>query len=355
MMSKFQREFFLKTHPGHCRIAPYAVALSVLIFLLANACHAQGRATEPPLGSAHGEHIVILGGGFAERLQYFGYFEALLIRHANARELVIRNMGWSGDEVALMPRPYNFIVSAGTGAPDDPYSGNGSAFTADADHRILTAHLESQKTDTIFLCFGANESFKGKGGLEKFAADYQKLIDHLLDQQFNGQSPPRLLMVSPLAQEKLSGPFSDPRRRNEDLERYTGKIAEIAKENDLFFVDLFAPTHLEMNRTGGKPLTIEGLQLNSHGQRVVAEALTSELGIKDPWSDEYEPLRKLVVEKNKQFFFRWRPINGEYVFGRRRTPFGVVSFPPEMEQLDNGVAELEQRIHVEAKRLNPQP
>ncbi|MGY8690121.1 MAG: hypothetical protein ACKVHP_20590, partial [Verrucomicrobiales bacterium] len=92
-----------------------------------------------------------------------------------------------------------------------------------------------------------------------------------------------------------------------------------------------------------------------HGQRVVAEALTSELGIKDPWSEEYEPLRKLVVEKNKQFFFRWRPINGEYVFGRRRTPFGVVSFPPEMEQLDNGVAELEQRIHVEAKRLNPQP
>ena len=304
----------------------------------------------PPLGTAQGERVVILGGTFAERLQYFGYFESLLFSHERSRDLVVRNMGWSGDEVALMPRPYNFIISAGTGAPDDPDPGYGEAFEADIDHRILTAHLQAQRADTILLCFGANESFEGEAGLDRFASDYQKLIDHLLSNKFNGRTPPRQILVSPIAREKLGTPHGDPAEQNENLEIYSARIAEIAKQNDLLFVDLFTPTFGRMSRREGESLTIDGLQLNAHGQKFVAEILATGLGITEPWSETLEPLRKLVVEKNKQFFYRWRPINGEYVYGRRRTPFGVISFPPEMKQLDQAIADLEKRIHAEAKK-----
>ena len=87
----------------------------------------------------------------------------------------------------------------------------------------------------------------------------------------------------------------------------------------------------------------------------MAEELARGLGITDPWSEKMEELRQLVIEKNKQFFFRWRPINGEYVYGRRREPFGIVSFPPEMAQLDEMIAGLDKDIHAEAKKLNPLP
>ena len=308
---------------------------------------------EQALGTAKGERVIILGGTFAERMQYFGYFESLIARSQSSRDLVFRNMGWAGDEVALQPRSYNFIRSAGTGVPDDPNPGYGDAHTPDADHRILTEHLKAQKADTLLLCFGANESFKGKAGLSKFASDYQKLIEHLSKHKFNGKTPPRLILVSPIAQEKLGEPYPDPQKRNENLKLYSEQIGKIAKKNDLVFVNLFVPTQVKMSDTKAEPFTIDGYQLNDRGQRMVAEELAATLGITDPWSDELESLRKLVVEKNKQFFFRWRPINGEYVYGRRREPFGVVSFPPEMQKLDEMIADLDQQIFAEAEKLNP--
>ncbi|NOX98759.1 MAG: SGNH/GDSL hydrolase family protein [Verrucomicrobia bacterium] len=306
---------------------------------------------EPSFGTAKGERVIFLGGTFAERLQYFGYFESLLTRHESARELVVRNMAWPGDEVALMPRPYNFVISAGTGVPDDPTPGFGFSFESDADHETLMAHLEAQKADTILLCFGANESFKGKAGLSKFASDYQKLIEHLSPKKFNGKSPARFIIVSPIAQEKLGAPYSDPQHRNQNLKLYAAKIAEIAKKNDLLYVDLFTPTFAQMKQSRGKSFTIDGSQLNTHGQRMVAEILAAGLEITDPWSDKLETLRKLIVEKNKQFQFRWRPINAEYVYGRRRDPFGIISYPPEMAEWDKIILGLERKIHAEAKKL----
>ena len=322
-----------------------------LLALLISFISISSKAAESYLGSAKGERVILLGGTFAERLQYFGYFESLLTRHESERNLLVRNMAWPGDEVALMPRSYNFVISAGTGVADDPDPGYGFSFESDADHETLMAHLEAQKADTIFLCFGANESFKGKAGLSKFASDYQKLIEHLSSKKFNGKSNARLIIVSPIAQENLGAPYSDPKDRNKNLKLYAAKTAEVAKISDLPFVDLFAPTFTQMSQSQGKPLTIDGSQLNAHGQKVVAEALATGLGITDPWSDKLEPMRKLIVKKNKQFQYRWRPINGEYVYGRRRDPFGVISYPPEMAEWDKLIAGLEIKIHSEAKKL----
>ena len=56
-------------------------------------------------------------------------------------------------------------------------------------------------------------------------------------------------------------------------------------------------------------------------------------------------------DKNQQFFYRWRPVNSEYVVGRRVEPFGAVNFPPEMRKLDDIVAGREQQIWAQARAL----
>ena len=46
-----------------------------------------------------GDHVAFVGGGLADRQQHYGHLEAL-IHKANAdKELVVRNLGFSGDEV----------------------------------------------------------------------------------------------------------------------------------------------------------------------------------------------------------------------------------------------------------------
>ena len=66
---------------------------------------------------------------------------------------------------------------------------------------------------------------------------------------------------------------------------------------------------------------------------------------------QLEALRAEIREKNQQFFYRWRPLNAEYVVGRRVEPFGSISFPPEMRQLDEIVTDLDNRIWKRAKAI----
>ncbi|REG92787.1 SGNH/GDSL hydrolase family protein [Algoriphagus antarcticus] len=89
-----------------------------------------------------GRRIVILGNTFAERFQYFNYFEPLLYKNFADLDLTVRNIGWSADEVRLQPWPYNFST--------------------------LDGHLTLQKADIIFACFGLKEAFKGSDSLLKF-------------------------------------------------------------------------------------------------------------------------------------------------------------------------------------------
>jgi len=267
---------------------------------------------------ARGDRIAVLGGTLAERMQYSGYVETLLHLRFPGHNLTVRNLGWSGDTVDLMPRPLGF--------------------------GDLESHLTRLKADVILLCFGGNESFDGKDGLDKFRRGLEKLIERLRARSFNGKTPPRLVVVSPIAHEDIGGRFPDPRRHNYDLERYTRAMAEVARARDLPFVDLFKPTRAKMRARS--QLTINGIHLNERGQRLLAEELT-----RLKYQPAYDSLRQLVVEKNRLFFLRWRPVNGEYVFGRRKKPFGVLTYPPEMAQLDQMIAEMDERIHAEAKRL----
>jgi len=50
------------------------------------------------------DHICIIGNQLAERLQYEGWLDTLLHARFPRHDLVIRNLGFSGDEVATRVR-----------------------------------------------------------------------------------------------------------------------------------------------------------------------------------------------------------------------------------------------------------
>src|SRR6185436_13656843 len=136
-------------------------------------------------------------------------------------------------------------------------------------------------------------------------------------------------------------PGVDVDARNRELERYTEVMRRVAAARQVVFVDLFTPTKRLMNATGNSPaLTINGIHLNEAGDRIVAGLLMESLGFDPRQMKEatgaglkaLEGLRAAIHEKNLQFFYRWRPVNAEYVVGRRVEPFGSINFPPEMRQ-----------------------
>ena len=123
------------------------------------------------------------------------------------------------------------------------------------------------------------------------------------------------------------------------------------------FVDLFTPT-LALMAQGGAALTINGIHLNEEGDRIVAQLLMAGLGFdrsrRPATADDVrrlDALREVIRGKNQQFFYRWRPVNAEYVVGRRVEPFGSVNFPGEMKQLDALVAAGDRQIWKRAQAL----
>jgi len=304
-----------------------AVAGLLGVAFLTTSIEAQQKGNDALLEFKENDRVVLIGNTFAERLQHFGQFETRLQLAVPDLNLTLRNLGWSADEVDLMPRPLDFGE--------------------------LEEHLADKKASIILMCFGANESFDGKEGLDAFRAGMAGLLDRLRGKSFDDRGPVRLVMISPTAHEQLPVPFPDPRERNAMLELYTQEMAAFCGVNSLPFVDLFHPTLSLMAEHPDTQFTINGIHFTSEGYAIVADILAARLGLKVPEiATSTEPLRQLVVEKNKQFFLRWRPINGEYVYGRRKEPFGIVSYPPEMAELDRLTNELDAKIHEEARRLS---
>lgn len=277
-----------------------------------------------------GDRFVLIGNTLAERMQHFNNFEALLLTRFPDLELTVRNMGWSADTVTLQPRPLNF-----------------------GDMR---QHVLGQKPQFILAFFGMNESFDGEAGLR----DFEAKLDAFIRSYTQGPAPvPRFVLVSPLAHERLPQLVHvDVEARNADLARYTEAMGRVARANNVLFVDLFtASARVMMTETA--PLTTNGIHLNDHGDRVVAELLLHGLGIdpppipaEGPVHERYELARAAIGEKNRQFFLRWRPVNGEYVFGRRVEPFGSVNFPVEMKALDQIIAGLDKNVWQKAHAVH---
>ena len=205
-----------------------------------------------------GDHISIIGNTLADRMQHDGWLETYLQSRFPKHELVLRNLGFSGDELTIRLRSANF------GSPDD--------------------WLSSGQTDVVFAFFGYNESFAGREGLEKFKQDLGSFIKSTLNHKYNGRSAPRLVLFSPIAHEDLHDRnLVDGAENNQRLALYTDAMKQVALANTIPFVDLFHPT-LAPTRLPRAPLTINGIHLTEEGDRRLAEVIDTALFPRFPGS-----------------------------------------------------------------------
>ena len=287
---------------------------------------ARGGAPEH-LALDKGDRVILIGNTLAERMQYFGHWETLLHSRFPELELVVRDLGWSADELTLRPRSLDYD-----------------------DHGHT---LEAEKPDVVIAAFGFNESFGGEPGLERFRGDLEAFIDETTGTAYNGEAAPTLVLLSPIAHEDLGRrTLPDGSENNANLALYTEAMADVAASKGVLFVDLFHPT-MDGYAGDDEPWTFNGVHLTDGGDRKLAPILDEALFGPRPGpgsiAADMDALHAAVQEKNKQFYYDHRAINGFYIYGGRKEPFGVVNFPAEFAKLRRMVEARDRRIWELAK------
>ena len=163
------------------------------------------------------DHISIIGNTLADRMQHDGWLETYLQSRFPKHDLVIRNLGFSGDELTIRLRSANF------GTPDE--------------------WLTRTKTDVVFAFFGYNESFAGEAGSASSRRTSTSFIKHTLGQKYNGKAH---AAAGPVLADRPRGPARpQPARRQREqraaraLHRGDGRGRQGEQRP---FVDLFHPT-----------------------------------------------------------------------------------------------------------------
>ena len=258
-----------------------------------------------------GDRVVFLGDALFERDGKYGCIETALSLAFPDRKLTFRNLGWSGDNV--FARSQDYFDQKGDG------------------YARLIAHVKRLKPTVMFLAYGANESYAGEAGLAEFAAGYRRLLDDV------EKTNARFVLLSPIRQENLGPPLPDPAPQNRDRQLYAAEIKKLAAERGHRFVDFF-----DRFTSSGGPLTYNGIHLDQRGYQELAKTICRELGLPVPSFDGHDELRRSIVEKNRLYFYRWRPSNETYLFGHRKHEQGNNAV--EIPQFDPLVAAKEQQI-----------
>ncbi len=367
--------------------------LSIIVFLcglLALGLSGPNSASAQTAGFElrDGDRVLLLGSTLIEREQSYGYWEAMLTARNANKNLVIRNLGWSGDTVFADAR-------AGFGTAADGF-------------REMKELVEALKPTVIFVNYGANEAFEGEAGLPRFREGLKTLLD-MLD-----GTKARICLIAPPPQERLGPPLPDPAPYNRSLALYRDVLRDTAAQRGYGFVDLFA-LFGELKLDAGERLTDNGVHLTAYGYWRTAEAVAKGLGLTEaaektelrekppasskplkvtrsslplavppgasasaalhiahqtvigagldegqhilmvdgepaakasaeqwakgvvlesgPDFEQAEKLRRAIIRKNELYFHRWRPQNVTYLFGFRKHEQGqnakeIVEFDP---------------------------
>ncbi len=241
-----------------------------------------------------GEHIAILGNALPDRMQHSGYFETLVQGYYPQHNLVFRNLSAAGDEVSTWHRSENF------GTRDE--------------------WLQKVKADVILAFYGFNEATRGPGELEKFKSDLDTFLKDLKEKNYSGKGSPRIVLVSPIADERNRDlNYPDPARNNANIALYTAAMKEVAAAHQVQFVDLYGPSLNLYNEAAnrGRSLTVNGHYLTDEGDRLLAPILFEAIFGNKPSSRDLEKLRQAVNQKNWQWHQRYRTIDGYNVYGGR--------------------------------------
>jgi lysophospholipase L1-like esterase len=194
--------------------------------------------------------VVLIGNTLIEREQRYGYWETALASRYPDRNIVFRNLGWSGDTVFGE-------AQAGFGTAADGF-------------RHLKEHVEALKPTVIIVGYGANEAFAGEAGLPRFRAGLGTLLDALTP------TKARIVLLSPLRQEDLGRPLPDPAEQNRNVGLYRDALHQVADERGYRFVDLY---DLLAEAAKSSQLTDNGIHLTAYGYWRAAAAVEQGLGL----------------------------------------------------------------------------
>jgi hypothetical protein len=272
-----------------------------------------------------GDRIVLLGNAFFEREGSYGHIETHLAVALAEKEIAFRNLGWSGDTVFCEARSY-------FGPPQEGFD-------------RLKRHLQLVKPTLVIASYGGVAAFEGEAGIEKFVSGYKRLLDMVKE-----TTGARIVLMSPPPCEQHGAPMPDMAPQNKRLALYRDRIKELAKQRAYGFVDLLGAMGEGVKRPE-RIETVNGVNYNDYGYRKLAPVLGRAMGIESaPASEEAEALRKLVIEKNRLFFNRWRPQNETYLLGFRKHEQGKNA--KEIPLYDPLVAAKDKEIQKLAKKLS---
>jgi lysophospholipase L1-like esterase len=281
----------------------------------------------PPFSWKDGDRVVLIGDDLIEREQQSGNLETEITLRNPDKSITFRNLGWSGDTPGGIAR-------AGFGKPEDGY-------------RHLVEHVLALEPTVLIVGYGMTDSFDGAPGLPRFTQAMNRLLDDL------ARTNARVVLLSPIAHENLGPPLPDPDDHNRSLVLYRNALRDIASQRKAWFVDLLgAPPAGSRPRDPDQARTSDGIHLNERGYRemghAIAEVLAGPSRPRPPDDAQAEALRQAIIEKNRLYFYRWRPQNETYLFGFRKHEQGnnareIPLFDPLVEQKENEIARLRRK------------
>lgn len=215
-----------------------------------------------------GDRVVFIGDTLVERAQNSDYIESLLTTSNPGRNVIYRNLGWSGDTVFGEAR-------AGFGTALDGFE-------------QLRQQVFTLKPTVIFVAYGGCSSFDGAAGLSTFEQGYHTLLDML------ETTKAEIILVSPIRHEDLGRPLPDPKAHNESLELYSKAIAGIARGRNHRFLDLLHELAPKSSKAA-EQLTENGIHLSDLGYFRAARSIGRQLELApDTWELSLDAAGKVV-------------------------------------------------------------
>lgn len=258
-------------------VTPRLLLAAWAVWIVTGALPAALCAAPPDLEFKEGERVVLLGATSIERMQTYNYFETALVAGYTDRNFIVRNLGWSGDNVFGRAR-------ARFGDQNEGF-------------RHLTAHIDQLKPTVILVAYGANEAYAGAEGVEQFRNGLDKLLDAL------AKSNARLVLLGPLRREPLPRPLPDPTAYNATLPLYEAVLKEAAEKRSAAYIDLADLLPAAQSAASGPPAPLDqftenGLHLSAYGDWRAGPQLAAKLGVAPArWEVEVDAAGKVAVQQ----------------------------------------------------------
>ena len=225
----------------------------------------RGQGGVAPSSFGEKDHIAIIGNTLAERMQYDGWLETMLHARFPKHELVVRNLGFSGDEIATRLRSKNF------GTPDEWLSGRrrsrsaATRRTGSTDQHQGRRHLRVLRLQRVVRRTG-----RARGVQE--AADRLDHAHARAEVQRQDRAAARAVLADRArgsGQSRSAGRQGEQRAAGAVHER-DGRGRQGARTSRSSICSRRA---LKLYAEHKAPLTIQGIHLNSEGNRRIAQVI----------------------------------------------------------------------------------